>query len=109
MKNLNIKGAVLTFLLISFSQVSIADGFFASVYNGAKVVGKEVSTIGDVIYFDYKIVRINKFAAVADIESELALYGDQGWELVNTHMLNMNGLHTVVDYIFKREKKINKI
>jgi hypothetical protein len=109
MKTMNVKSAVLALLLVSLSQVAIADGFMNSVKKGLKGVEKEIASIGNAVHFDYKILRINKFAAVADIESELAIYGDQGWELVNTHMLNMNGSHTVVDYIFKRERKINKI
>jgi hypothetical protein len=105
MKKLNIKGALCALLLVSLSQVSIAEGFMDSVKKGMKTVEKEITSIGDVDYFDYKIVRINKFAAVADIESEIEIYGDLGWELVNTHMLNMNGSYTVIDFIFKRKQE----
>lgn len=106
MKKLNVKSVACALLLISFSQVSVAEGFMSSMKQGLKGVEKKMESMGHVTTFEYKIVRINKFAAVADIESEIATYGDVGWELVNTHMLNMNGTHTIVDYIFKRKQEI---
>jgi hypothetical protein len=111
--NFDIRDIILWLFVILFCQILVVSQLFRDValtlQDVRQDVRQEVKSIGNAVDLEYKIVRFGIDKSTDDIESELAMYADQCWELVNKHMLNMNGSHTVVDYIFKREKKINKI
>jgi predicted nucleotide-binding protein (sugar kinase/HSP70/actin superfamily) len=105
MKNIEKKLWIAVCLCLVSVQSFVAYKFMDAIKKHLTCLEYEVERMGNALNFDYKIVRINKFPSVADMELKIAFYTGEGWELVSTSTESVDSSHSVVDLIFKREKE----
>jgi hypothetical protein len=105
MKNIEKKLLIAVCVCLLFFQSFVVYKLMDKIKQIIICVEYEVARMGNALNFDYKIVRIDKFPSIDDMDLKIAFYAGEGWELVSTGTESVDSSHSVVDLIFKREKE----